>query len=380
MELSSPLSMAMEQIDLAERFLLSSQFDEASALSSSVLLELMRPGILQDSEPDAIHDMIESAGMVLIQAYSETGRSSKIFEVLEPIFGCVAEVPLSIFLAGVCLQMSAGLFSDARMAIESFLQDWTSTPMREESCVLKLTGKRNHEPVYLKLETYMEVVEIYCIQVLAKGLKNVDLAQKWVTEADISADKKQGIREKLEKISSIPETKDGAVSISQYKVSETKFSNFYSDTATTSLLSETGKQIDEVGMQKRTRKEADSQVLSRSIHLFFPVVGFLSRLMHSSSVDYPLYASRWHKVLAVVSQRKAILGGAASFFLLCAIYKQRHNLTRLFRSLNTLLRDLLHTIRVGFVDFWQLAFNVQLNPLAAVQPLPASHHIRRRNL
>jgi hypothetical protein len=63
------------------RCLVSSQFDEAVTLSSNLLKRLRDlqdnfEGIQDESEVD---DMIESSGMVLIQAYNESGRFIPLF-------------------------------------------------------------------------------------------------------------------------------------------------------------------------------------------------------------------------------------------------------------------------------------------------------------
>lgn len=68
----------------------------------------------------------------------------------------------------------------------------------------------------------------------------------------------------------------------------------------------------------------------------------------------------------VLSNGNVFLG--CLFLLICIIYRRKQ------ASLKRFVRKQALSIKKGLMDIWQLAFSYQVNPLAAVQPLPAAGH------
>ncbi|KAI5066250.1 hypothetical protein GOP47_0018874 [Adiantum capillus-veneris] len=362
-------------------YLVSSQFNEAAELSSTVLRKLV---VTWESVEHSMHTgiddnnmegIMEAAGMVLVQAYHESGRTGLIFKDLETIFGCTAKVPSSVLLAGVSLQISARLYLKAQLFLESFLKHWACTRASQQFCTLN-PGGHNHKCFRLNSERYNKIVDIYCVQVLAKGLGRLDLALQWVEEADVPSERKQDMHEKLDKFES-----------SRGRKEETETSLVCYPDKVTSTIPESGEyisgsQVSEgveaksgTGFSKQAIKTFDSHSSSlKSIFLFSPFMDVMSRWMTHSSIVYSNYNSRWKILPTIVSENKLSFGGAAAVFLTIAIYRQRLRLSRLFGGFGRTLQLVLRAIFTSLYDFWQLAFNVQLNPLAAVQPLPPTQY------
>eukprot|EP00250_Pteridium_aquilinum_P024379 c28993_g1_i1 orf=685-1902(-) len=372
-------------IDEAERHLICSQYDEAAELSATLLRELSEvqvfPGHLEGTHSfidlDEVEDMIESAGMVSIQAYSESGRSSKILIDLESIFGSLAKIPSSLFLSGVCLQISAGFYAEAKVSLESFLDHWAFTSLCAESCMFKPSSEQSHKSLCLKPKEYIQMSKLYSVQVLGKGLKTIDAAMRWVDKADIPTDIKQDLKEELKRVSLGFDRKDSRDLVIHYKVTEGTakagacVDSFFNNPA----ISEGVELKDKNLVGKQACKEDNVQSLGRTFHFCSPTMKFLSGWM-TSSVNCSMYSSRWQKVLAVFHQKKALFSGAAMVFLLIALHKQRSKLSRVLAGLGRVSMNFSRAIFVMLFDFWQLAFSVQLNPLAAVQPLPSAQHVR----
>lgn len=73
---------------------------------------------------------------------------------------------------------------------------------------------------------------------------------------------------------------------------------------------------------------------------------------------------------AVVASNGKLLLGCLVFLICYFIRKKRDTMVRVLRRRALSLKQAL-------VDLWQLAFSYHVNPLAAVQPLPASANISR---
>ncbi|KAJ4839180.1 hypothetical protein Tsubulata_012927 [Turnera subulata] len=91
-------------------------YEEAAALASSIIKRLTQQqqqlrernhnepivvvGEMNDNE---LHDMIESAGMVLVQSLNQLGRTSEILNEPKSLFVSAAAVPVQVFLTGYSL-------------------------------------------------------------------------------------------------------------------------------------------------------------------------------------------------------------------------------------------------------------------------------------
>lgn len=367
-------------IDLAERYLVSSQFDKAATLGLTVLQQLKYVWECSEHrryggiDEDEIKDIIEAAGMVVIQAYSESNRFQMIFNDLETIFGSLAKVPSSVFLAGLCLQVSAKLYSDAQLSIESFLKHWDFTALNECSCEFKpKLDQRNI--LSLSPDKYIKVAELYCVQVLSKGLGRLDLALQWVREADIPADTKQDILKELDKEFVSVHSKDKRDLGSHIQKVLSSNADSAVGFARPQVEDRLGSEI-ETRSSKKPVEDLDSRSSLKNVFLFSPLIDMVSGWTDQSLAYKMNYGSIWNKISTIVYHRKVPFSGAAAVFITIAIYRQRFRLSRALGGLGKGVQRLLRTIFMSLFDFWQLAFNVQLNPLAAVQPFPPAHQLR----
>eukprot|EP00249_Psilotum_nudum_P009716 c22114_g1_i1 orf=140-1444(-) len=377
------------EIEAGERYLVSAMFEEAALSASSVLCKLcseisdnnhsrrlslgfnsleVTDEIVWDADgygmPSELDNLTEVAGMLLIQAYNESHRTDEIFEALELYFGCVADVPPSVFLAGVCLQISIGHFSIARLVLESFMQIVSISTTREfSSSMIKQARTRARFA-----REYTQIAEIYAVQVLTKGLGLAEQALEWVSKADIPGEKKQDI---VEKINSYSWPCNDSQTSSQNKLNNIPIDahSVTSGSMKRNIVSEGEDHCGDMikGMDYSVNTHMKGEPVSypfiwKALHLFSPVVMISSKAIASSTPYLPSFALRLRALLAFLLQKKFI-GGAVTFFFTYAMYKQRHSLRRF-------IWDLLYAVYVGLAELWQLAFNVQLNPLAAVQPLP----------
>ena len=81
---------------------------------------------------------------------------------------------------------------DAQSSIESYLKDWAFTTVGEKSCRFKPAETIRHGSVFLKPAMYLDITELYCVEVLSKGLRNTDAALHWLRDAtDIPADRRE---------------------------------------------------------------------------------------------------------------------------------------------------------------------------------------------
>ncbi|KAK2992160.1 hypothetical protein RJ640_016933 [Escallonia rubra] len=95
-----------DEIDRCESYLVCCMFDEATSLASSVVRRLRETetaseGALEGSE---YNDMLESAGMVLVQSLKRLGRTKDILKDLKLLFGSVTAIPVQVFLTGSSIQ------------------------------------------------------------------------------------------------------------------------------------------------------------------------------------------------------------------------------------------------------------------------------------
>ncbi|KAF2610007.1 hypothetical protein F2Q70_00009778, partial [Brassica cretica] len=96
----------------AHSYLVCSMYEEAESLSSSILKQILgNIDVLSEEalgDHQLFHDMLESAGMVLVQSLHGLGRSEclchgrtgEIVTELRQVFGEVAAIPLQVLLTG----------------------------------------------------------------------------------------------------------------------------------------------------------------------------------------------------------------------------------------------------------------------------------------
>ncbi|GJN03877.1 hypothetical protein PR202_ga21368 [Eleusine coracana subsp. coracana] len=121
MESTSRESGLWKQIDDAEYYLVSGSFERAVSTALSISDQICRAALENACDHVELLEMLESAGMVLVQALKELNRTSEIFVQLKETFGSVAYVPVKVFLTGATMQMATESVSDLRPIFEEYI-------------------------------------------------------------------------------------------------------------------------------------------------------------------------------------------------------------------------------------------------------------------
>lgn len=91
----------------------------------------------------------------------------------------------------ICLQISNCSYSGVREILEEFFSIWV---YKDNHCILNDVGvsaKGFHGVIYLDIDEYMEVVELYTFGVLAKVSNDMGLAISWVEKASLPEERRQ---------------------------------------------------------------------------------------------------------------------------------------------------------------------------------------------
>ncbi|XP_006297941.2 protein APEM9 isoform X1 [Capsella rubella] len=324
------------EIELSESYLVSSMYEEAKSLSSSILrrifgnIDALSEEALGDHQ---LHDMLESAGMVLVQSLHGIGRTVEIVNELRNAFGVIAAIPVQVFLTGICLQISNGSYLGVREILEDFFSIWV---YKDNHYILNDAGvdaKGFHGKISLDIDEFLEVVELYTFGVLAKVSDDVGLAISWVEKAALPEERRQGILRRLHsllslKTANVPEASSFEDSSSYAVVNNSK-----------SLSNEKNDKIDSV--LKFSKQHEPSPLWSS--HPLSLKIGNTQFSMSKGKVAISLVG-----------------------LIICYALKRKR------AALVWIIRRQMESTRKAFVDFWKLAFSYQVNPLAAIQSIPSS--------
>nr|CAB3502964.1 unnamed protein product [Digitaria exilis] len=124
---SAQESVLWKQIDDAEHYLVSGSFEQAASAALSVSDQIRKASLEDACDRGELLEMLESAGMVLVQALKELRRASEMFVQLKAMFGSVASVPVKLFHTGATMQMAAGSVAELRPIFEEYLGQWKYT-------------------------------------------------------------------------------------------------------------------------------------------------------------------------------------------------------------------------------------------------------------
>ncbi|GER42912.1 3-phosphoinositide-dependent protein kinase-1 [Striga asiatica] len=340
-----------EEIDRAENYLVCRMFEQAEALSSSVIMRLLQNlNSGKDSEgfEDGWDDMAESAGMILVQSLKELGRTLEVSEELTLLFGSVNGIPVQVLITGVCLHISENLLTAARGLLEEFLNNWKFVGDRYYPHLGSVDGVSPSEgssfTFSVGIDEYLEVVELYVITLLATTLNDSELAISWVEKAMLPVEKRHELLRKLQSINS------SVTSSSQNSVSTELSDQFFSG---------------DQEQYKAHHKDVESKYLSSRMNI--TAKDEIVKLSRQRAPCFWLFRNirlKLGNTELVVSSGKLLL---ASLLLLMYYFARKKQAT-----LKRLLVEKAVSVKKGFVDLWQLVFSHQVNPLAAVQTLPTA--------
>ncbi|CAH8283537.1 unnamed protein product [Eruca vesicaria subsp. sativa] len=314
-----------EDIERSESYLVCSMYEEAESLSSTILKQVL--GNVEEALGDQFHDMLESAGMVLVQSLLGLGRTGEIVNELKLVFGEVAAIPLQVLLTGICLQISNGSYSGVREILEEFFSIWV---YKDNHYILDdagLSAKGLHGKMSLSIDEYMEAVELYTFGVLGKDANDVGLAISWVEKAALPEERRHGLLRRLD-----------------------------------SLLSVKSANVPEAA----SFEENSSYAVVNN-----------NKSLANDEVDYVLKLSKQHEPwssrplsLRLGNTRFSMSRGKVALSLVGLIIC--YALKRKRAALTRIICRQMETTKKAVVDFWKLAFSYQVNPLAAIQSIPST--------
>lgn len=341
------------EIDLAERYLVSAMNEDAASTATTVLQTLSTlmhsphsSGVFGEEVEEVgksseHEEMLECAGMVLLQSYRAIGRVGEFFDILEKLNVGVAEWPLILLETGACLQISDGAFPAAKAALEEFLAV-QSTSLSEEK--------------------YAQVVELLVIKVLVKGLQEIESAMNWVERANLTEEARLVIMKKIQVQMDRIKASSEPVSVEVSSPTLEKVS--FEEEKSPGIKDEIKEVVLEAGDDPAGTEDGDeSSVGSKSLALLkrFKV----SEGFFSLKTLLELALARLSAASLNLEGRALRFGALAALFLFVFL-RHRHSFRRL-------VGKSFSAIRVGFSDLWKLAFSVQINPLAAVHPISAAY-------
>ncbi|EPS66733.1 hypothetical protein M569_08047, partial [Genlisea aurea] len=319
-------------------YLVCSMFEEAISSAYSVLSRLLANehdtagnfSVKSESEgyEGERYDLLESAGMVLVQSMKRLQREAEILSELKQLFGSVTAIPIQVFLTGVCFQISDTPSTDVQTFLEEFLVSC--------KCVI---GD----------ECYYRLVDLYVIKVLAK--KDIDHAISWVEESMFPLKKHQVMMLKVESNFSdfniypfFSPPQELLCHLHSCRVVDAS-----SQASTSSQPA--AEAADDAEEGHRNDDTAKREILRRKNHLlwWFPR---MTLKLGNARVTIP----------------NAKIAAALALWAVYVLFMRKKRALAVFKRLAA---EKGAAVKRAVVDFWQLAFSYQVNPLAAVQTLPA---------
>lgn len=352
---SEPSFPTWEEIDLSESYLVCCMFQEAAALSSSIIEQLVEKKGKTNEDNGELGNMLESAAMILVQSFKELGRTSEILQQLKVLFGSVTAIPANVFLTGVCLQMPDGPAAEVQEILEEFLTKWRYvdgkyyTVASMEAVDVPCIEEFNNQ-ISLGVDKYLEIIELYVITFLGRILGNLDLAISWVERCPLPEEKRQDLLRQLHSMNTLKLGSSSQSSALPLQIDECT-------TDSTSLIQE--KSCNGTANILAHKEQSKGENTTKQSVLEF------------SRRRTPFW---WFRTITLKfgSSRLVISNGSIFLgFLAALVY---YIVRRKQASLWSILKRQASSTKKALVDFWQLAFSYQVNPLAAVQPLlPATH-------
>ncbi|KAK6126653.1 hypothetical protein DH2020_039600 [Rehmannia glutinosa] len=338
-----------EEIDRAESYLVCCMFEEAASSASSILKRLLEnfngshKGLeVSENFGNEWDDMVESAGMVLVQSLKQLQRTSEILKELKVLFGSLTAIPVQVFVSGACFQMSESLSTTVQGYLEEFLDNWIYMDDRyyprsgAEASVSDTEG--SSFMFSIGVDEYLEVVELYVITLLATTLKHTDLAISWVEKAMLPLEKRQSMNSSM--VTSSSQTSKSPQLPDEFFLRDQKPFNEHQKDIESEYLS-SGVNI--------TAKEEILKFSRQRVPCFWWFRNIRLKLGNTE---------------VVVPSGKMLL---ASLLLLTYYFTRKKQ-----AMLKRVLVKKAVSIKKALLDLWQLMFSYQVNPLAAVQTLPTA--------
>ncbi|XP_074319580.1 LOW QUALITY PROTEIN: protein APEM9 [Silene latifolia] len=332
-------SLSWDDIDLAERYLVCGMFEDAADLASSILTRI-HDNVYENTTTEIV-DMIESTAMVLVQAWRAFGRTSDLMNELECYFRSVTEIPIQVVLHSACIQVSSGNPSGVCKFLEKFLAKWQFENERYYALTSlnleKTDAAACAEESTLEVAEYLEAVEFYAFTLLAGVLNDVDHAILWIEKAQLPEESRQDFLRRL-------------ISLNHMKSTSSKQD---------AISSPVAEEPESYPLSKKEIKQSDKATIVFS--------------------NQGLKQSIWSRLQNITARCYKYLDASnGRIFLGCLIFLTCYFIRKKRETIMRILQRRALALKQAIADIWQLAFSYQVNPLAAVQSLPAPPANRSR--
>uniref|UniRef100_A0ACD5UHG3 Uncharacterized protein n=1 Tax=Avena sativa TaxID=4498 RepID=A0ACD5UHG3_AVESA len=342
-----------KQIDDAECYLVSGSFDQAVLTALSICDQIRSDAVQEVHDGDELLEMLELTGMVLVQALKELRRTSEMFIQLKAMFGSVASVPVKVFLTGATMLMAEGSGPDLRPVFEEYLAKWRYT----DDQVYVLNGGQERSPNGLIVastmasEEYLEVAELYTVTFLCIASNKPESAISWAEKAEFKEQDRQELLKKLHALQTAAKKKSSAAAGG--KQSAERNVSMAVEGPTTPIR-------EEAPTSTAHASNGKTHVLPKSIE---------PTLQHATNKFDPLF---WwfHSVRIKLGKTHIVLPSGKLMVLFSLLFSTLYVLRRKGAGLKRAVLQQASSLRRAFLDALQLAFSVQMNPLAAVQQTP----------
>ncbi|KAL6603264.1 hypothetical protein ACP70R_043625 [Stipagrostis hirtigluma subsp. patula] len=341
-----------KQIDDAEYYLVTGSFEQAISTVLSVSDQIRADALDTSHDDSEVIEILESAGMVLVQALKELRRTSEIFAQLKMMFGSVASVPVRVFLTGATMQMAAGSVSDLRPIFEEYLAKWRY--MNNEVYVLN-GGEDSPSSGFLvtsvmSIEQYFEVAELYTVTFLSIVTQDSEAAISWAEKAELTDQGRQNLLKKLHELQSAANKRSSPAKGEKQKTER-------------SISTSTN------GSAPSVNEDAQNTVPVYDGLKKDPVKSTLPSIQRVPDQFDPLF---WwfHSVRLKFGNIHIVLPSGKLMLIFSLLFSTIYVLRRKTAGLKRTMFQHASSLRRAFFDALQLAFSVQMNPLAAVQQVP----------
>ncbi|XVE98900.1 hypothetical protein REPUB_Repub03eG0148500 [Reevesia pubescens] len=300
-------------------------YEEAATLASSVIKKRGRPTNLLSIDFE-LYEAMEAAGMVMVQSLKQLSR--------------------------VCFQISEASTLGAREFLEEFLNKWRYVDEQYyvlASAEINLNFKEGSgSHLVLGIDQYAEVVELYAVMLLGTVSRDVDLAISWVEQAALPDKKRQELLRRLQSLYSTKVTNSSEGSLSHFPLAK----------------HESHSSLKEPNVPEGTPKGSKTGCLLNGENDSKQAILKLYRKPYGCLWWFRNITLKFSNYELVISSGK-ILIGCLILFIYYVFRRKKVSLRRI------ITRQALF-VKKSLVDFWQLAFSYQVNPLAAIQSLPAA--------
>uniref|UniRef100_A0A0D9WTU6 Uncharacterized protein n=1 Tax=Leersia perrieri TaxID=77586 RepID=A0A0D9WTU6_9ORYZ len=347
-----------KQIDDAEHYLVIGLFEQAVSTALSVSSQVHLVAMENSRDHDELLEMLELAGMVLVQALKELKRTSEMFIQLKTIYGSVASIPSKIFITGATMQMAAGSGSDLRPIFEEYLAKWKYT---DDQLYVLNEGKNSSSNELLVAsvmspEQYFEVAELYTVTFLSVVSHETEIAISWTEKAELTEQDRQELLTKLRALQSVANNKSTNLGAELPESTERNLSA--SQNGSTSPAHEDA-------------PKSSAPMYNGSVH---GVRKALPKFIQPSSQrvtnQYDLLFWWFHSFRIKIGKIHVVLPSGKVMFLFSLLFSTMYILRRKGAAMKRTALQQVSSLRRGFLDAVQLAFSTQMNPLAAVQQAP----------